>query len=95
VEFDRAGRILYRYQPTSGPGVLNKPSLVEMLPSGVFMLNDDYNDRVVAIDPSMKAIVWQYGATGVPGTAPGSLNIPDGFDVLGPQGSTPTHPVTG
>jgi PQQ-like domain/Kelch motif len=95
VEFDRRGRILYRYQPTSGPGVLNHPSLVERLPSGVFMVNDDYNDRMVAIDPSTKALVWQYGVTGHPGTTPGRLNIPDGFDLLAPDGTTPTHPTTG
>ena len=95
VEFDRRGRILYRYQPTSGPGVLNHPSLVERLPSGVFMVNDDYNDRMVAIDPSTKALVWQYGITGHAGTTPGRLHIPDGFDLLAPDGTTPTHPTTG
>jgi hypothetical protein len=95
VEFDRRGRILYRYQPTSGSGVLDHPSLVERLPSGVFMVNDDYNDRMVAIDPSTKALVWQYGVTGHPGTAPGLLNTPDGFDLLAHGGVTPTHPTTG
>ena len=95
VEFDRHGRILYRYQPTSGAGVLNHPSLAERLPSGVFMVNDDYNDRMVAIDPATKALVWQYGVTGRPGTAPGRLDIPDGFDLLAPGGRTPTHPTTG
>ncbi|HEX4323679.1 MAG TPA: kelch repeat-containing protein [Gaiellaceae bacterium] len=95
VEFDRRGRIEYRYQPTSGPGVLDHPSLVERLPSGVFMVNDDYNNRMVAIDPSTKALVWQYGITGAAGTAPGRLNTPDGFDLLAPDGTTPTHPTTG
>ena len=28
------------------------------------MLNDDYNDRMVAIDPVTGALVWQYGVTG-------------------------------
>ena len=95
VEFNRRGRIEYRYQPTQGAGVLDHPSLVERLPSGVFMVNDDYNDRMVAIDPSTKALVWQYGVTGRPGTAHGLLNTPDGFDVLAPNGTTPTHPTTG
>jgi hypothetical protein len=95
VEFNRRGRILYRYQPTSGLGVLDHPSLVERLPSGVFMVNDDYNDRMVAIDPSTRALVWQYGADGHAGTAPGLLNTPDGFDLLAPGGNTPTHPTTG
>ncbi len=95
IEFNRQGRVLYRYQPTSGPGVLNRPSLVELLPSGAFMLNDDYNDRMAAIDPMTGAMVWQYGVTGEAGTASGLLNTPDGFDVLGPGGATPTHPATG
>jgi outer membrane protein assembly factor BamB len=95
IEFNRAGQILYRYQPASGPGELNHPSLVELLPSGVFLLNDDYNDRVVAIDPVTGALVWQDGETGVAGTAAGLLNAPDGFDILGPGGTTPTHPSTG
>jgi hypothetical protein len=95
VEFDRRGRIEFRYQPTSGPGALNHPSLVERLPSGVFMANDDYNDRMVAIDPSTRALVWQYGVSGHAGTAPGRLDTPDGFDLLTPGGKTPTHPTTG
>ena len=95
LEFNRAGRILYRYRAVTGPGMLNHPSLAELLPSGVFMTNDDYNDRMAAIDPATGALVWQYGITGKPGTAPGELNTPDGFDLLLPDGSTPTHPVTG
>jgi outer membrane protein assembly factor BamB len=95
LEFNRAGKILYRYRVASGPGRLNHPSLAELLPSGVFMTNDDYSDRMIAIDPSTGALVWQYGITGKPGTAAGELNTPDGFDLLLPDGSTPTHTVTG
>jgi outer membrane protein assembly factor BamB len=95
LEFNRQGQILYRYRAASGPGMLNHPSLAEQLPSGVFMANDDYSDRMVAIDPATGALVWQYGITGTPGTAPGQLNTPDGFDLLLPDGSTPTHPTTG
>ncbi len=95
IEFNRQGRIEYRYQPTGGPGALDHPSLVEQPPSGVFMVNDDYNDRMVAIDPATHALVWQYGADGHPGTTPGLLNTPDGFDLLAPGGATPTHPATG
>ncbi len=95
LEFNRAGKILYRYAPTSGPGMLNHPSLVERLPSGVFMANDDYRDRMVAFDPVTKALVWQYGVTDHPGKRPGMLNTPDGFDLLTANGSTPTHPTTG
>jgi outer membrane protein assembly factor BamB len=95
LEFNRAGRILYRYHPASGPGMLNHPSLTELLPSGVFMVNDDYNNRMAAIDPATGALVWQYGVTGKKGRGPGRLHTPDGFDVLLPNGSTPTHRTTG
>jgi len=95
LEFNRAGRILYRYHPASGPGRLNHPSLAELLPSGVFMVNDDFNHRMVAIDPATGALVWQYGVTGRPGRGPGRLHTPDGFDLLLPNGSTPTHRTTG
>ena len=95
VEFNRAGTITYRYQPRSGPGRLNHPSLVELLPSGAFLLNDDYNHRMLAIDPATHALIWQYGITAHPGTAPGMLNTPDGFDLIQPDGRTPTHTATG
>jgi hypothetical protein len=95
IEFNRQGRVLYRYRPASGQGVLDHPSLAEMLPSGVIMVNDDYNDRMIAIDPVTKALVWQYGVTGKPGSGPGRLHTPDGFDLLLPNGTTPTHPATG
>ena len=95
LEFNRAGKILYRYGPNSGPGMLNHPSLVERLPSGVLMANDDYRDRMVAIDPVTNALVWQYGITDHHGRTAGMLNTPDGFDLLTANGSTPTHPATG
>jgi outer membrane protein assembly factor BamB len=95
VEFNRAGQILYTYRATSGINRLNQPSLVEALPSGVLMANDDYRDRMMAIDPTTQALVWNYGVPDHPGTAPGLLNIPDGFDILNADGSTPTHPTTG
>jgi outer membrane protein assembly factor BamB len=95
LEFDRSGQVLSRYQPSSGPGMLDHPSLSELLPSGAIMINDDYSNRMVAIDPATGALVWQYGQTDNAGTGPGMLNTPDGFDLLGPGGSTPTHPATG
>jgi outer membrane protein assembly factor BamB len=95
IEFNQAGKILWSYAPTSGPGELDQPSLVEQLPSGVLMANDDYNNRMMAIDPATGALVWQYGHDGVAGSAPGYLKRPDGFDILGPNGTFPTHPPTG
>jgi len=95
IEFNRAGQILYQYRATSGINRLNQPSLVELIPSGVFVVNDDYRDRMAAIDPATQAMVWDYGIPDTPGTGPGYLSIPDGFDILNPDGSTPTHPQTG
>ena len=83
VILDRqTGRLLWRYQPTSGPGELDHPSLASMLPNGDVIVVDDYNDRIVIIDPRSKRIVWQYGHTAVGGTGPGYLHVPDGFDFV-------------
>ena len=94
-EFNRAGRILWSYHPASGAGMLDHPSLAERFPGGLIAVTDDYRDRVVLIDPKTKRIVWQYGRANHPGTGPDRLRIPDGFDLLGPSGTTPTHPYTG
>jgi hypothetical protein len=59
------------------------------------MTNDDYRDRMVAVDPTTQALVWQYGVTDMPGTGPGFLNTPDGFDLLMANGVLPLHPVAG
>ena len=95
LEFTRTGQIIYRYDVATGPGMLDHPSLAELLPSGVVMANDDYRNRMVAFDPKTGALVWQYGVNDQAGTAPGMLNTPDGFDLLLPDGSTPTHQATG
>jgi Kelch motif len=95
LEFTREGHIVWTYRPTSGAGMLDHPSLAERLPNGLIAVNDDYRHRVAFIDPATNTIVWQYGQTDVPGSAPGLLNIPDGFDLLLPDGSTPTHTPTG
>jgi hypothetical protein len=50
---------------------------------------------MVAVDPATQALVWQYGVTDQPGTAPGMLNTPDGFDLILSDGTTPTHSATG
>jgi hypothetical protein len=75
--------------------MLRMPSLAERLPNGLLMVNDDYRYRVVVIDPATYSIVWQYELTDTPGTAPGMLAIPDGFDNLLANGTTPTHRCTG
>jgi N-acetylneuraminic acid mutarotase len=94
-EFNRTGKILWSYHPSSGQGMLNHPSLAERLPNGLICVNDDYRHRMVIVDPHTRKIVWQYGHTDSPGRGHGYLNTPDGFDLLGPEGTTPTHPYTG
>ncbi|HEY2428246.1 MAG TPA: hypothetical protein VGI06_04910, partial [Acidimicrobiales bacterium] len=94
-EFTREGAIVWSYRFTSGEAALDHPSLAEQLPNGDICVNDDFRDRVVIIDPTTKQIVWQYGQTDAGGTGPGQLHIPDGFDLLAPDNSTPTHPQTG
>lgn len=93
-EFSRSGTILWSYGVTAGPGMLDHPSLAERLPNGLIAVSDDYRHRVVIINPISRTIVWQYGQTDVAGTAPGYLNTPDGFDLLSPDGRTPTHMAT-
>jgi hypothetical protein len=95
LEFNRQGQVTWLYDALSGDAALKKPSLAERLPNGLIMVNDDYRDRVVVIDPTTQSIVWQYGLTDVPGTTPGLVSIPDGFDNLLQNKTTPTHPDTG
>lgn len=82
--FDRTGRLHWRYRARRGDPRLNQPSLAEALPNGDFLLTDDFNDRVIVIDPHTNRVVWQYGHTGVPGRAPGYLDRPDGLDLVPP-----------
>jgi hypothetical protein len=95
LTFTRSGSTPWVYDVLAGDAMLKKPSLAERLPSGMIMVNDDYRNRVVAIDPATNSIVWQYGATDQSGTTPGMLSIPDGFDNLLTNGTTPTHTQTG
>ena len=85
VELDQQGKLLWRYGPTSGPGKLDRPSLCVPVPTnGDVVCSDDGNDRVVVIDPRTDRIVWQYGHSGVAGSAPGYLDHPDGVDLAPP-----------
>jgi len=92
-EFNAAGQVLWRYAP-GGPGALNKPSLALPLPNGDVLVNDDWNDRVIVIDPHDDQVVWQYGVTGVPGSAPGLLFKPDGVDLAPPYSLDVVHAAT-
>jgi hypothetical protein len=88
VEFSAQGRLLWRL------GGFSKPSLALPLPNGDILLNDDFNHRVVVVDPRTNRIVWQYGHTGIAGQAPGYLNDPDGVDLVPPNSLLVTHAST-
>ena len=75
-EFNRRRPHPLRLPPGPGPGLLDHPSLAELLPSGVFMVNDDFKQPMVAIDP----------ATGVAGVA---VRRHRQARHRGPAGSTP------
>jgi outer membrane protein assembly factor BamB len=77
-----AGRVLWRYGPSSGPGMLDHPSLATRIAPGMIAINDDYRHRVVIVSLRARRIVWQYGHTDVAGRGPGYLHTPDGLDLL-------------
>ncbi len=93
VVFTRGGRAVWRWHgPPHHP--LDHPSLALGLPNGDIVLTDDYNHRVLVVDPHTDKIVWQYGITGVAGRRPGLLDNPDGLDLVPPR-SFLMSPVSG
>ncbi len=88
VEFTRRGRVLWRF------GGLDQPSLALPVPNGDVLLNDDFNHRIIVIDPANNRIVWQYGHTGIAGRSPGYLNDPDGLDLVPPDSFLIRHATT-
>jgi hypothetical protein len=82
--FNARGHLLWRYAP-HGANALDHPSLAIPLPNGDILANDDYNDRVIVVDPHTNKVVWQYGHTGQPSTKSGFLDIPDGVDLAPPN----------
>jgi outer membrane protein assembly factor BamB len=82
--FNSQGRARWSYAP-QGAAALDHPSLALPLPNGDVLANDDYNDRVIVVDPRTNRVVWQYGHMNVPGSRPGYLNNPDGVDLAPPH----------
>lgn len=81
IEIARDGHVLWTYAPQKG-GTLNRPSLAAELPNGNIIATDDLNARIVVIDKATSRILWQYGVTGIHGSKPGYLHIPDGLDII-------------
>lgn len=80
VIFNRQGKTLWRFAPT-GKNALDHPSLALPLPNGDIVCNDDYNHRLIVVNPRTNKIVWQYGHTRGAGNKPGYLDNPDGIDL--------------
>jgi hypothetical protein len=93
VVFDRAGTTLWRYRPR-GASALNHPSLALPLPNGNILITDDYNHRVIVVDPHTNQVLWQYGVRGAAGSTSGHLNNPDGLDLVPPNSLTVVHRST-
>lgn len=81
VEFDKNGKIIWQYGPKSGPEVLNHPSSVDKLSNGNYLVSDDWNHRIVVINPAGQ-IVWQFGEKGVPGADAHHLNRQSGVEAV-------------
>ena len=88
VEFTPGGRLLWRI------GGLNQPSLALPMPNGDVLINDDFNHRIIVVNPVNNHIVWQYGHTGIAGRSPGYLNDPDGVDLVPPDSFLIRHAAT-
>jgi hypothetical protein len=93
VIVDHHGNVIWRYGPSSGPGMLDHPSLALPLGHGLIAINDDYRDRVVVVSLRARRIVWQYGVTDMAGTGPNRLNTPDGMDLMPTRVATRSRAV--
>jgi hypothetical protein len=83
---DRDGNIIWQYGQFqvagSGPDQLNVPVQNTWLPNAHVLITDQANERIIEVDVATKAIVWQYGTTGVAGNGPNQLNNPNCAELL-------------
>jgi hypothetical protein len=93
LTFDRKGKELWRFAPT-GDMALNMPSLALPLANNNILVADSANHRVIAVDPTTRAVVWQYGQMQAAGASSGSLNNPTGMDMYPPGSLLGKHAKT-
>ena len=89
---DRSARIVWQYGRAGVTGAnrdeLNAPVQATFLsgfpghPGFHVLITDQGNARVIVVDLLTKDIVWQYGMTGVTGSADNQLNNPNSGEVL-------------
>ena len=80
IAVNKKGRIVWQYGQAgvtgSGTNELNNPVSIRVLPHRHFLITDRGNHRVIEVSRSKNNIVWQYGTTGVSGSASNQLNNP-------------------
>jgi hypothetical protein len=89
---NRSGRIIWQYGKAGVTGAgrdeLSAPVQAAFLsgfpghPGFHVLITDQGNARVIVVDLLTKDIVWQYGMTGVTGSADNQLNNPNSGEVL-------------
>ncbi len=57
------GAVLWRYAPR-GKEQLNHPSIAIPLASNRVAISDDYGNRIVVVDPTTSAVVWEWSGAG-------------------------------
>jgi virulence-associated protein VagC len=81
IAVNKRGRIVWQYGQAgvtgSGTNELNNPTSIRVLPKKRVLITDQGNQRVIEISRKKKnEITWQYGTTGVSGSASNQLNNP-------------------
>ena len=84
---DSGGNIVWQYGQFGvtgfGPNQLNTPVQNTFLPSnGNVLITDQGNERIIEVQRSNNAIVWQYGQNGVVGNGRNQLNNPNAAELL-------------
>lgn len=83
---DSNGHIVWQYGQFGvtgfGPNQLSTPVQNTFLPNGNVLITDQGNQRIIEVQRSDNAIVWQYGINGVPGDGPNELNNPNSAELL-------------
>ena len=83
---DQSGNIVWQYGQFGvtgfGPNQLNTPVQNTFLPNGNELITDQGNERIIEVQRSNNAIVWQYGQNGVVGNATNQLSNPNAAELL-------------
>src|SRR5438309_7568382 len=83
---DQGGNIVWQYGQFGvtgfGANQLNTPVQNTFLPNGNVLITDQGNERIIEVQRSNNAIVWQYGQNGVVGIGRNQLNNPNAAELL-------------